>query len=101
MLQYDKIDVSEEIIANETTGSRECIIFHYWYFIQIHFRFYTKVYNECHDLMQKAMSINNFLIVSVKENAYRTYCWHMSKDEVLNLFLKMLILDVFYEKRCS
>ena len=101
MLQYDKIDVSEEIIANETTGSRECIIFHYWYFIQIHFRFYTKVYNECHDLMQKAMSINNFLIVSVKEDAYRTYFWHMSKDEVLNLFLKMLILDVFYEKRCS
>ena len=23
MLQYDKIDVSEEIIANETTGSRD------------------------------------------------------------------------------
>ena len=31
-LEYDRIDVSEGIDVNKTDGSRECIIWHYWYF---------------------------------------------------------------------
>ena len=32
MLYYDTIDVSEEININKTGASKECDIFHYWYF---------------------------------------------------------------------
>ena len=32
MLQYQKIDVSEGIDVNETSGSKECGLCHYWFF---------------------------------------------------------------------
>ena len=35
MLGYVRIDVSEDIDANKTDGSREFIVCHYWYFLEI------------------------------------------------------------------
>ena len=32
MLEYDRIDISEGIDINKTSSSKECDIFHYWYF---------------------------------------------------------------------
>ena len=33
MLEYDRIDISEEIDINKTNASKECDICHYWYFL--------------------------------------------------------------------
>ena len=33
MLYYDKTDVSEGIDVNKTNESKQCIICHYWYFL--------------------------------------------------------------------
>ena len=33
MLCYDRIDLSEGIYLNKTSGSKECIICHYWQFL--------------------------------------------------------------------
>ena len=79
------IDVSEGIDVNKTTDLCECIIFHYWHILKLNFRFQPKLCNGCHDLMQKAMSFNDFAIVSVKGNDCRIIFWHMSKDELINL----------------
>ena len=38
MLKYDKIDVSEGVNVNETDTSKECGIYHYWYFKDIGFK---------------------------------------------------------------
>ena len=38
MLEYDKIDISEEIDANKTTASKECDLCHYWYLKDIGFK---------------------------------------------------------------
>ena len=35
MLQYNKTDVSEGIDINKTSASKECDIYHYWYFKEI------------------------------------------------------------------
>ena len=51
MLKYDRIDMSEEIDVNKTNGSCDRIICHYWYFLEIKFRFQPKVCGVCHDLM--------------------------------------------------
>ena len=59
MLEYDKIDMSEEIDVNKTIGWRECIIRYDWYIPEINFRIQPKAHNGCHDLMQKAISFNN------------------------------------------
>ena len=39
MLQYHKIDVSEGIDVNKTIQSKECELWHYWFFKDIGFKF--------------------------------------------------------------
>ena len=85
MLYYATIEVSQEIDVNKTDGSQKCIICHYWYFLNINVRFQPEARNDCHELMQKAMSFNDVAIVNVKRNDYRIHFFYMSKDEVRNL----------------
>ena len=40
MLEYDRIDISEEIDINKTNLSKECDVCHYWYFKDIGFKHY-------------------------------------------------------------
>ena len=85
MLEYDRIYVSEGTDYNKTTGLSKRIIFHYWYFLQINFRFKPKVFDGYYDLMPKARGFNDIAIVFVKGNDYRIQFLYMSKDEVINL----------------
>ena len=85
MLEYDRIDISEEIDVNKTNLSKECDICHYWYFKDIGFKYELYLCNGCHDLMQKAMSFNNVAIVYVKRSTYRIHFSYMSKDDVINI----------------
>ena len=85
MLEYDRIDISEEIDVNKTNLSKDCDICHYWYFKDIGFKYESYLCNGCQDLIQKALSINNVAIVDVKGSAYRAYFWCMSKSDVINI----------------
>ena len=78
MLEYGRIDISEEIYMNKKNLSKECDICHYCYFKDIDFKYELYLCNGCHDLMQKAMGFNNIAIVNIKENAYRIYFWYMN-----------------------
>ena len=71
MLEYNRIDISEEIDVNKTNLSNECKLCHYWFFKDIGFKYEPYLCNACHDLMQKAMSFNNVAVVYIKESAYR------------------------------
>ena len=73
MLKYGRIDVSEGIDVNKTSASKECDICHYWYFKDIGFKYEKYLCNDCHDLMQKALSFNNITVVYVKGNAYKIH----------------------------
>ena len=75
MLEYDRIDISEGIDVNKTSATKECDICHYWYFQNIGFKYEPYLYNGCHDLMQKALSFNNVVIVYIKAKAYRIHFW--------------------------
>ena len=63
MLEYDRIDISEGIDVNKTSASKECDICHYWYFKDIGFKYEPYLCNGPHDLMQKAMSFNNMMLL--------------------------------------
>ena len=93
MLQYDRIDVSEEIDINKTSKSKECKICHYWYFKDIGFKFEPYLCNGCHGLMQKGMNFNNVAIVYVKGSVYRIHFWYMSKDDAINIINKFSLID--------
>ena len=79
MLEYDRINISEGIDVNKTNLSKECDIFHYWYYKDIVFKYEPYLCNDCDDLMQKAMSFNNIAVIYVKGSAYRIHFWYTSK----------------------
>ena len=85
MLEYDRIDISEDIDVNKTSLLKECDVCHYWYLKNIGFKHEPYLWNGCHDLMQKAMSFNNIAIVYVKGNVYRNNFWYISKDDAINI----------------
>ena len=93
MLEYEKIDISEEVYVNETDLSKECDICQYWYFKDIGFKYEPYLYNGCHDLIQKTMGFNNIAIVYIKENAYRIHFWYMSKDDAINIMNGSNLVD--------
>ena len=89
-LEYNRIDVSEGIDINRANGSKECDICHYWYFIDIGFKYkpyliITISCNDCHDLIQKAMNFNNVAIVFVKGSDYRIHFCYMSQDDAITI----------------
>ena len=91
MLEYNRIDISEGTDINKTNLSKECDIFHYWYFRDIGFKYEPDLCNGCHDLMQKA--INNIAIVCVRGSAYRNNFWYMSKDDAINIMNNSNLVD--------
>ena len=48
MLEYDRIDISEEIDINKTNASREFDICHYWYFLNKGFKYEPHLCNGRH-----------------------------------------------------
>ena len=93
MLEYDRIDISEGIDVKKTDASKECDICHYWYFKNIVFKYEPYLYNENHDLMQKAMNFNDIDVVSVKENDYRIHFWYMSKSNAISIMNNSYLVD--------
>ena len=85
MLEYNRIDVSEGINIKKTNSSKECKICHYWYFRNIGFKYEPHLCDDCHGLMQKAVSFNDVAIVYVKGSACRIRFWYMSKDDAINI----------------
>ena len=85
MPEYDRIDISEGIDINNSNASKECDIFHYWYFLDKKFNYEPCLSNGRHGLMQKAINFNDVAIVSIKGNDYSIYFWYMSKDDAINI----------------
>ena len=93
MLEYDRIDISQGIDTNKTSASSECNIWHYWYFLDKNFSYEPYLCNECHDLMQKAVSFNDVAIVSIKGNDYRIHFWCMSNNDAIVLMTNSNLKD--------
>ena len=93
MLEYDRFDISKGIDVDKTSASKECDICHYWFFKDIGFKFEPYLYNGCHDLIQKARSFNNVVIVYVKGSAYRIHFLHMSKADAVNIMNGSNLID--------
>ena len=65
MLEYNRINISEEIDINQTSASKKGNICYYWYFEDICFKHEPYRFNGCLDLMQKAMSLLIILLLSM------------------------------------
>ena len=66
MLYYDRIDVSEAIDINKTNVSKECIIFHYWFFfLDGGFKSQQDVCNGCHDVSMMFMNFDTIAVLNI------------------------------------
>ena len=55
MLEYDRIDISEGIDINKTNLSKECMLCHYWYFLDKNFSYGPYLCDGCYNIMQKSI----------------------------------------------
>ena len=69
MIQYERIDNSEEIDFNKTNKSVEFMICHYWYFKDIGFKYQPYVCNACHDYRCYIVGINKNDAISLLNNS--------------------------------
>ena len=85
MLHYDRINVSEGIYVSKTSKSKECDIYHYWYFLDKEFKFLPDVCNECDEVFMMSMNLSNFAILNIHGTDYYCIINGISKSEAVNL----------------
>ena len=91
MLQYERIDVSEEIDLNKSVKTKECMICHYRYFKDIGYT-YEPYVCKCRDLSLVVHDVNYFMILNIKGVDYRCYLFNMRKNDTITL-LNNSVLD--------
>ena len=85
MLYFDRIAVFEGINVNKTSGSKECDIWHYLYFLNYSFKFQPDFCNRCHDLLKMSMNLSDIAILNIKGSDYRCIISLISNNETENL----------------
>ena len=86
MLEYDRIDISEDIDINkyEETSS-ECSLCKFYCFIDKNFKYGPYSCDGCYDMSMKAVSMQNLAIINHNGNYYRVIFAFMSKKDAYNL----------------
>ena len=85
MIQYKRIDVSEGININKSNESNDCMICHYWYFLDIGYKYEPYVCNGCHDLSMMVYDVDDFMILNIKVVDCRCFVCNMSKITAVKL----------------
>ena len=85
MLRYQKIDTSEGIDVNKASGSKECELCQYCFFLNIGFKFEEHVCNKCNDLLTMAYSLKTIAILSAKGVTFRCILMDITKNEDLKI----------------
>ena len=93
MLEYDRIDISEGIDINKTNKSKECMLCHYWYFLDKNFSYGPYLCDGCYNIMQKCNKFKNIAIVHVKKNVFRIYFLYINKRKAKKLMANSNLID--------
>ena len=72
MLKYDKIDITEAIDLNKTNKSKECMFYHYWYYLNKNFSYGPFTCDGCYDIVQRSTDFKNITIIYVKKNCMQS-----------------------------
>ena len=86
MLEYDRIDLSEGIDVNKCKEtSKKCNSCQYYYFVFKNFSYQRHIFDVCHDISTKAISMQNTAIIYHDGYAYRVNFAFMSRNDAFNL----------------
>ena len=93
MLEYDRINISEGIDVDMTNKSKECMLCHYWHFLNKNFIYGPYLCDGCYNIMQKCNKFKNIANVHVKKSVYRIYFLYTSKHEAKKLMATSNLID--------
>ena len=93
MIEFDSIDISEEIDINKTNKSQECMLCNYWYFLGKNFSYQPYICNVSYNIMPKSINFQNIAIAYVKGRPYRIYFLCMSKRRAKSLMANSNLID--------
>ena len=94
MLYYNKIEVSEGVHVNKTSASKECIICHYWHFLEERFKFQLYICKGYHIVL--LMSTNLKDIPDLKNHGVDFCCIMngVSKSKAVNLLQNVDLSEI-------
>ena len=81
MLVYEKIYISDGIDIDISDKSKECMLCHYWYFLDKNFSYGPYLCDGCYNMTQKCNKLKDIAIVHVKESVCIIYFLFMNKRE--------------------
>lgn len=81
-----RIEVSKGIGVSKTTLSKECIICHYWYYLDEGFRFQLGVCRGSHDLLMVNLNLKSNAILIVHCVDYCCIIAIITKSETINVW---------------
>ena len=94
MLEYNRIDLSEDIDVNKCKDtSKKCSLCKFYYFLDKNFNYGPYLCDGCYDMSLKAISMQNLVIVYRGGPAYCINFVFMSKNDALNLIKNAVIID--------
>ena len=67
MLEYEKVGISEEIDIDMSNKSKECMLCHYWYFLDKNFSYGPFLCDGCYNMMQKCSKLKNISMFILKK----------------------------------
>ena len=67
MLEYDRINFSEGIDVNKSNKSKECMLCHYWYFLDKNFTYGPYLCDGCYNIMQNLLILKILLLFILKK----------------------------------
>ena len=85
MLYFNRMEVSEEIYVNKISESKDCDVFHYWYFSNTGFKFQPNVCNRCQDLLMMSVNLSDIAILSIKGADYCCIISGINRKEAIKL----------------
>ena len=93
MLEYERIDISEGIDVHMSNKSKECMLYHYWCFLDKNLSYGPYLCDGCYNIAQKSNNFKNIAIVHNKKSVYRIYFMYMSKLEAKILMTNSNLID--------
>ena len=61
------------------------MLYHYWLFKDVGFKFEPHVCNKCHDVLMTAYELKNVLILNVTDGDYICILWGISKNNAVTI----------------
>ena len=95
MLYYGRIDINEGIDPTKSNKSKECTIYHYWFFNH-GFKFQDSLYNSFHDLTILCFILTDFAVIIFKNVDYRRFIHNINKPEAIKLLENSVLEDLSY-----